>query len=110
MQRSKKVIGTIGCLLAIIMTSACSVEKLTDSLRCDSEGLFSKALVDKTFYQEALNAYAQEQSVENCQELRTSGFDYIQAVQKYIDCSDEGDEAVRRELKEAEKALADLDC
>lgn len=110
MKRRKTIIRTIGFTLAIIMTNACSVEKLTNSLRCDSESLFSKASVEKTFYQEALNAYAQEQSADNCQELKKSGSDYIRAVEKYIDCSEEGDEAVRRELKEAEKALADLDC
>ena len=110
MKKSKMIIRIFGCITAIVMTSACSVEKLTDSFGCDSESLFSKATVDKTFYQEALNAYAEEQSSENCQELKNSGSDYIQAVQKYIDCSEAGDEAVRRELKEAEKALADLEC
>lgn len=110
MKKSKTIIKIIGCLIAIMMTGSCSVEKLTDSLRCDSEGLFSKASVEKTFYQEALDAYAEEQSVENCQELRNSGFDYIQAVEKYLDCTQEGDEVVKRELKDAKKALADLDC
>lgn len=110
MKISKTSIKTTVGILAIIITNACSVEKLTDSLRCDSEGLFSKASVEKTFYQEALNAYAKEQSTTNCQELRKSGSDYLRAVEKYIDCSEEGNEAVRRELKEAEKALADLDC
>lgn len=110
MKKSKIMIKSLGCIVAILMTISCSVEKLTDSFGCDSESLFSKASVEKTFYQEALNAYSVEQSAENCQELKKSGFDYIQAVQRYIDCSKEGDEAVRRELKEAEKALADLEC
>lgn len=91
-------------------TSSCSLDKLTDSFECDSESLFSKASVEKTFYQEALNAYTKEESVENCQELKNSGLDFIQAVESYLDCKKEGDETTKRELKEAEKALADLDC
>jgi len=110
MNKNKIIIRTMGCLMAISMTTSCSIEKLADSLGCDSGELFSKALVEKTFYQEALNAYAQDQSSENCQELRNSGSDYVQAVNAYLDCSAEGDEATKRELKEAEKALADLDC
>lgn len=110
MKNSKTIIRMIGCVIAIVMASSCSIEKLTDSFGCDSESLFSKASVEKTFYQEALDVYAEEQSAENCQELRNSGFDYIQAVEKYLDCIEEGDEAVKRELKDAEKALADLDC
>jgi len=110
MEKSKKIIRTIGCVIAIMMASSCSLEKLADSLECDSGSLFSKASVEKTFYQEALNAYAQEQSAANCQELRNSGNDYINAVNKYLDCTKEGDEATKRELKDAEKALSDLDC
>lgn len=110
MKKSKTIIKTIGYVIAILMASSCSVEKLTDSLKCDSESLFSKASVEKTFYQEALNAYAEEQSAENCQELKNSGFDYIQAIEKYLNCIEEGDEAVKRELKDAEKALANLEC
>lgn len=110
MKKSKIIIKTIMCITAITMTSSCSIEKLTDSLRCDSESLFSKASVEKTFYQEALNAYNQEQNAENCQELKNSGFDYTQAVEAYLDCSEAGDETTKRELKEAEKALANLEC
>lgn len=110
MKTNKRIIRILGCVIAIMMTSACSLDKLTDSFECDSESLFSKASVEKTFYQEALNAYAEEQSVQNCQELRNSGSDYIQAVEKYLDCIEEGDEAVKRELKDAEKALANLEC
>jgi hypothetical protein len=110
MKNSKTMVRTMGCIIVVMMTSSCSVEKLADSLGCDSDSLFSKAKVEKTFYQEALNAYDEVQSTENCQELRKSGFDYIQAVETYLDCSAEGDEAVKRELKEAEKALVDLEC
>jgi len=110
MKESKTIIRIIGCAMVLLMMGSCSIEKLADSLGCDSDSLFSKALVEKTFYQEALNAYAQEQSAGNCQELRNSGSDYIQAVEAYLDCSAEGDEAVKRELKDAEQALADLDC
>lgn len=110
MKKSKTIIGTIGCVLAIMMTSSCSVEKLADSFGCDSGGLFSKASVEKIFYQEALDAYAAEQSVENCQELKNSGLDYIRAVEQYLDCSQEGDETTKRELKDAEKALSNLAC
>lgn len=92
------------------MLSSCSIEKLADSLGCNADGFFEEALVEKTFYQEALEAYALDQSSENCQELKASGNQYINAVQKYIDCSEEGDEQVKRELKEAESALADLEC
>lgn len=110
MKKSKRIIATIAGVIASMTLSSCSVEKLAESLGCDSEGLFSKALVEKTFYQEALDAYAEDQSAENCQELRSSGNDYIKAVNTYLDCSKEGDEATQRELKDAEKALADLDC
>lgn len=101
---------TIGALFIVLLISSCSVEKLADSFACNADGFFEEALVEKTFYQEALNAYAEEQSVENCQELKSSGNDYINAVENYIDCSQEGDEEIKRELKEAEKALADLTC
>lgn len=110
MKRSKTIIGTIGCVFAIIITSSCSLEKLTESLDCDSAGLLSKADVEKIFYQEALNAYMGDQSTANCQELRTSGSDYIQAVNSYLNCVSTGDEAVKRERKDAEKVLADLQC
>ena len=94
----------------ILLANSCSVEKLIESLECDSRSLFEEALVEKTFYQEALNAYAEDQNAENCQELRTSGSAYIQAVEEYIECSKEGDEEIKRELKEAKKALTDLGC
>ena len=110
MKTIKNKIQLLGCLLMLIVTTSCSVEKLTDSFKCDSAPLFEEARVEKIFYQEALDAYAEEQSVDNCQELKISGNDYINAVQKYIDCSEKGDEEVKRELKEAEKALADLEC
>lgn len=92
------------------MTNSCSIEKLTDSLGCDATSLLSKATVEKTFYQEALNAYMTDQNVANCQELRNSGSDYVSAVNQYLDCNETGDEAVKRELKDAEKILSDLDC
>ncbi len=110
MKTMKTKLQWLGCFLALMLTSACSVEKLTDSLRCDSAPLFKEAKVEHIFYQEALDAYAKEQSAAHCQELKTSGNDYIKAVQKYIDCSEEGDEAVKRELKDTKKALANLEC
>lgn len=110
MRKSKTIIRTIGCIIAIMMSSSCSVEKLTDSFKCDSAPLLVEANVDKIFFQEALDAYTQEQSVDNCQELKTSSNDYVKAIQKYIDCSEAGDEQVKRELKDAKKVLADLEC
>ena len=110
MKTMKNKMQWLGCCLVLVLTSACSIEKLTDTLKCDSEPLFNEAKVEQIFYQEALDAYAKEQSMDNCQELKTSGNDYINAVQKYIDCSEEGDEQVKRELKEAKRALADLEC
>ena len=110
MKTMKNKIRFLGCFLVLIMTTSCSLEKLADSLGCDADAFFEEARVEKIFYQEALNAYAEEQSIENCQELKNSGNDYIDAVQKYIDCSEEGDEQIKRELKEAESVLANLEC
>ena len=98
------------CFLTLILTSSCSLNKLAESFECNADALFEEARVEKIFYQEALDAYSQEQSAENCQELKISGNDYINAVQTYIDCSEEGDEQVKRELKEAKAAIADLEC
>lgn len=110
MKTKKNKIQLLGCFLVLVLTTSCSIEKLADSFECDSAPLFEEARVEKIFYQEALDAYAQEQSADNCKELKASGSDYINAVQKYIDCSKEGDEQVKRELKDAEKVLADLEC
>lgn len=110
MKKRKNFIITTGCIIAIMMTSSCSVEKLADSFKCDSGNLLSKANVEKTFYHEALDAYTADQSTANCQELKNSGGDYKNAVNLYLDCNEAGDEAVKRELKEAEKVLADLEC
>jgi len=99
------------CGIALMLaTSSCSVEKLIDAFECDSSSLFSEASVEKIFYQEALEAYAEDQSGENCQELKSSGNAYITAVEKYIECSEEGDVEIKRELKEAKKALSELGC
>jgi len=110
MKTVKSKIQLLGCFLVLILTTSCSVEKLADSFKCDSAPLLEEANVEKIFYQEALDAYTQEQSVDNCKELKSSGNDYINAVQKYIDCSEAGDEQIKREQKDAEKAIANLEC
>lgn len=100
----------ICCTALMLSTSSCSVEKLIDAFECDSENLFTEALVERDFYQEALNAYVEDQSAENCNELKTSGSMYVTAVEKYIECSEKGDAEIKRELKEAKKALAEIGC
>jgi len=106
----KNKIQFLGCFLVLILTASCSIEKLADSLKCDAAPLLEEANVEKIFYQEAFDAYNQEQSVDNCQELKNSGRDYINAVQQYIDCSEAGDEQIKREQKDAEKVIANLEC
>ena len=97
-------------MASALSTTSCSVEKLIDAFECDSGNLFAEALVEKTFYQEALDAYAENQSAENCQELKISGNAYVIAVEGYLECSKEGDEEIKRELKEAKNALVNLGC
>ena len=104
---------TIAFTMMLVFITSCSILKQAEDLHdneCDSMDLFGEASIALGFYETALNAYAEEQSAENCQELKTSGNDYINAVEKYIECSEEGDEQVKGELKIAEAAIADLDC
>jgi len=99
------------CSMAtLLLITSCSVEKLADVFDCDSNSLLDEALVEKIFYQEALLAYAEDQSTANCQELKSSGNSYITAVEQYITCSKKGDEEIKRELRDAKKALAELGC
>lgn len=97
-------------MIVILTANSCSIEKLADSLKCDPAPLLQEANVEKIFYEEALEAYNQDQSTGNCQELKNSGSDYISAVQQYIDCSEAGDEQIKREQRDAEKVVADLEC
>ena len=93
--------------------TACSVDKLIEKLdNCDTDALFKDALVEKTFYQNAIDAYATDPNTDNCNELKASGNDYVKSVQKYIDCGGDGNGSakVKQELKDAKKALADLNC
>lgn len=93
------------------LSTACSVENLVDKLTdCDKDALFKDAVVEKTFYQNALDAYATDQSKTNCDEMKVSGNAYVKAVQKYIDCSGEGNAQIKQELNDAKNALAELNC
>lgn len=107
---TKLVIIAIGLLF---FSTACSVDKLIEKLdNCDTDALFKDAMVEKTFYQNAIDAYATDQSKDNCDELKVSGNAYVKAVQKYIDCGGDGNGSakIKQELKDAKKALKDLNC
>ena len=101
----------ITALSLLFFSVACSVDKLIEKLDdCDENALFEDAMVEKAFYQNAVDAYASEQSKENCNELKVSGNAYVNAVQKYIDCSNEGKAQIKQELKDAKNALSEWNC
>lgn len=111
--KNTKTIFVLALIGLLAFGSSCSVDKLIEKLdNCDTNALFKDAQVEKTFYQNALDAYATDQSKDNCDEVKVSGNDYIKAVQKYIDCGGDGNGSakVKQELKDAKKALKDLNC
>ena len=110
MKTIKNKIQLLGCLMTLIVTSSCSLIKNTDSYKCNSMDLFGEASIALGFYEKALNAYSEDQSTENCKELKVSGNEYIEAVEAYRNCVPDGNAEIDDELDGAKTALANTDC
>ncbi len=111
--RTVKTSKIILALLVVTCLVSCSIEKIADDLlatECDDLDRFGEASIALGFYQKALENYAENQSAENCQELKESGAEYIDAVERYRDCTPDGNAEIDSELNEAKAALANLEC
>lgn len=99
--------------MMLVFNTSCSIlmqgEDVLDK-KCDSMGLFEEASIALGFYQRALNDYAEDQSADNCKELKASGMEYIDAIEAYRKCEPDGNTDNDSELDQAKVALADLDC
>jgi len=106
-----QLLMTWACLL--VFTTSCSVENIVEdllALECNSEERFDEVLKATSLYQQAINAYAQEQNTANCQALKASGDAYIEAIEIYRNCDPDNNSDFDNELDEAKAALADIDC
>ena len=113
MKKTKRVAQLVifGALM-FVCNASCSVlnSGAKSDTGCNSVDLYGEAAIATGFYQQALDAYAEEQSAENCKELQASGNEYIKALEAYRDCVPEDKVTNDNQIKVAKAALADLDC
>lgn len=108
-----KISKTIVALLVVACFASCSLDNMAEDLmdpECDALDRFGEASIALGLYKKALENYAENQSTENCKELKESGTEYIDAVEKYRECIPDGSTEIDSELEEAKAALANLEC
>lgn len=107
---SNKLILIVTCLTLGIILSSCDP---TDALKLNNncEKSWTK-MIENEFnaYSNALNAYGADPSTENCNNVKKTGNDYIDALKDVEKCVALNKEQWKKDLEEGRKQLNNLNC
>jgi hypothetical protein len=105
----EKIILTFVFILSLTISTGCGKDAVTPD-RCNAT-LFNEEVNPKLVaWQEAATAYANDQSVANCNDYKTTGQDWLESIRRYQDCGAIYTQDWQDAVSDAQAELAAIPC